>query len=81
MHRHAAFERGGENVNAFVHAFMSHDLGPEKFAGVGREQDFDSDRFGARIVAGVRAGMKMQSPEKEWPLREVTSRSRPCILR
>ena len=59
MHRHPGLERGGQHVNAFVHAFMADGLRAEQFAGVGREQDFQRDGFGAGVVARVRAGMKM----------------------
>ena len=37
-----------------------HGGSAEKFAGVGRKEDLHRDRFGARIIARVRAGMQMQ---------------------
>ena len=61
---HAGLERGGQHVNAFVHAIMADGLRAEQFACVGREQDFQRDGFGAGVVARVGAGVQMNRLER-----------------
>ena len=78
---HPGLERGGQYVNAFVHAFMADGLSAEQFACVGREQDFQRDGFGAGVVARVRAGVKMNRLEMEWRRDEGISHLRPCNRR
>ena len=56
VHGHAGLERGGQHVDAFVHAVAADGLRAEQSAGVGREEDFQRDGFGAGVIAGVGAG-------------------------
>ena len=42
---HPGLERGGQHVNAFVHAFMADGLSAEQSACVGREENFQRDGF------------------------------------
>ena len=56
---HLAFERGGEDVNAFVHTVAAGSLRAEQSARPGVEQNLQRNGLCAREVACMRLRVKM----------------------